>query len=74
MFAPPKQKQLKAYEPKRVPSIRDLFGRFGERTKLSKYSVSDTDNGSALPVLSTKLDDIVEAEKRLRTAQNNSDE
>lgn len=73
MFAPPKQKQLKAYEPKRVPSIRDLFGRFGERTKLTKYSVSDTENGSALPVLSSKLDDIKEAEKRLRKPEESSD-
>lgn len=73
MFAPPKQKQLKAYEPKRVPSIRDLFGRFGERTKLTKYSVSDTENGSALPVLSSKLDDIKEAEKRLRKPEDSTD-
>lgn len=72
MFAPPKQKQLKCYEPKRVPSIRDLFGRFGERTKLSKYSVSDSENGSALPVLSSKLDDIKYAEKRLRDASKSS--
>lgn len=74
MFAPPKQKQLKAYEPKRVPSIRDLFGRFGERTKLNKYSVSDTDTGAALPVLSTKLDDIKDAETRLRISQKSVDE
>lgn len=74
MFAPPKQKQLKAYEPKRVPSIRDLFGRFGERTKLNKYSVSDTDSGAPLPVLSSKLDDIKEAEKRLRSASKSPDE
>lgn len=74
MFAPPKQKQLKAYEPKRVPSIRDLFGRFGERTKLTKYSVSDTETGAPLPVLSSKLDDIKEAEKRLRNASKLQDE
>lgn len=74
MFAPPKLKNLKVYEPKLVPSIRDLFGRFGERTKLNKYSVSDTETGSPLPVLSSKLDDIKSAEIRLKEASKTKDE
>lgn len=73
MFAPPKFKDLKAYEPKRVPSIRDLFGRFGERTKLSKYSVSDTDNGTPIPVISSKLNEITDAENRLKNASKSED-
>lgn len=67
MKCPPKFKKLKEYQGVFVPSIRDLFGRFGEKTKLQKYSVSDTDNGSPIPVLTSKLDDIKEAENRLKT-------
>ena len=63
MFAPPKLKNLKVYEPKLVPSIRDLFGRF-----------ADTETGSPLPVLSSKLDDIKSAEIRLKEASKTKDE
>lgn len=69
MKCPPKFKKLKEYQPVFVPSVRDLFGRFGEKTKLQKYSVSDTDTGEPLPVLTSKLDDLKDVETRLKTQQ-----